>query len=186
MAGLVFVTLGLSWLLCCCTQAQPPPLDAICDSNGRCTWHGSGWYRGCVSDMPVLTFNQFNDGGLLDLRCSEVQVLSIESSTLTCADMKAHVITHTAVTIYLGESQTECHISPLSPETSRTPHPTSGLLTTESSKKNADEKLTSFKMTSPSAKSEEVHPTTSVSSNPSEAGNVEFDGKTLTILVWSG
>lgn len=108
MAGLVFVTLGLSWLLCCCTQAQPPPLDAICDSNGRCTWHGSGWYRGCVSDIPVLTFNQFNDGGLLDLRCSEVQVLSIESSTLTCADMKAHVITHTAVTIYLGESQTEC------------------------------------------------------------------------------
>uniref|UniRef100_K1PTF3 SET domain-containing protein n=1 Tax=Magallana gigas TaxID=29159 RepID=K1PTF3_MAGGI len=91
MAGLVFVTLGLSWLLCCCTQAQPPPLDAICDSNGRCTWHGSGWYRGCVSDIPVLTFNQFNDGGLLDLRCSEVQVLSIESSTLTCADMKAHV-----------------------------------------------------------------------------------------------
>lgn len=108
MAGLVFVTLGLSWLLCCCTQAQPPPLDAICDSNGRCTWHGSGWYRGCVSDIPVLTFNQFNDGGLLDLRCSEIQVLSIESSTLTCADMKAHVITHTAVTIYLGESQTEC------------------------------------------------------------------------------
>lgn len=61
-----------------------------------------------MSDIPVLTFNQFNDGGLLDLRCSEVQVLSIESSTLTCADMKAHVITHTAVTIYLGESQTEC------------------------------------------------------------------------------
>uniref|UniRef100_K1PJD3 Uncharacterized protein n=1 Tax=Magallana gigas TaxID=29159 RepID=K1PJD3_MAGGI len=38
-------------------------------------------------------------------------------------------------------------------------------------------------MTSPSAKSEEVHPTTSVSSNPSETDNVEFDGKTLTILV---
>lgn len=89
-------------------HVQAKHLDAVCDYSGRCVWNGVGWYRGCQDNTPFLSFDLFDSDGLLDLRCSAVQVVSIEITALRCRDMNKHVITDNDVTFYLGESKTEC------------------------------------------------------------------------------
>lgn len=101
--GLVLTVIGLL-----ITFVRPAPLELVCDFNGMCFWRGDGWYRGCIDDKPILTFDWFNDYVILDLRCSVVQVVYIKFTALSCKDLNLHVITDNDVTIYLGESQTEC------------------------------------------------------------------------------
>ena len=86
---------------------RPEPHGIACNDDGMCFWQGSGWYRGCI-DTPILTFDRFYDDGILDLRCSEVRVVYIISTALSCKEMNVHVITDKHITFYLGELKTKC------------------------------------------------------------------------------
>lgn len=80
---LLFLCL-LSVLICHISSHQ---LFELC-VNSECVWQGEGMYGGCLPDhVTTLRFPYFDTSiGVLDLRCTAVQIIFIENSPMSCGE----------------------------------------------------------------------------------------------------
>lgn len=79
----LWILLLFRWV--CCTKAVFY-FDA-CDSDGNCDWYPNSVYSGCV-DWIILHFSYFDLSSSLDLTCSTVQQIQIESSDCSCDSLR--------------------------------------------------------------------------------------------------
>ncbi|XP_061162483.1 uncharacterized protein LOC133171708 isoform X2 [Saccostrea echinata] len=96
----------------------------FCDTS-VCSWMGEGKYGGCLqTDIHQLTFNYFDSNGMLDLRCSHVDVIYVDNTPLRCKDVDLFFLTQRPLTVYLNGDM--CHVS-----SSRSTRPTASIRSTK-------------------------------------------------------
>lgn len=79
----LWILLLFRWV--CCTKAVF--YFNACDSDGNCDWYPNSVYSGCV-DWIILHFSYFDLSSSLDLTCSTVQQIQIESSDCSCDSLR--------------------------------------------------------------------------------------------------
>jgi hypothetical protein len=77
----------------------------VCTDSGQCDWINNVRYDGCMAmDIQGLHFVYFDESSSLDLRCTDVTVVTINDG-ISCRDMKNSklVITNKVVEVLLGD-----------------------------------------------------------------------------------
>ena len=97
--GLVSVCACILFAYVSCQVAE---LGIICD-KGFCQWRPNTIYTGCLpEDVPVLEFTYFDASSHIDLSCTSVQILSIQSTELTCNRVTSLLLTPRPITLLIG------------------------------------------------------------------------------------
>lgn len=98
----VYVLLSI-YISFCFAFDRSSQLGILCGYEGNCEWIPKTLYTGCLSaDMSALTFIFFDSSSYIDLSCTSVQVVNIQSSELTCSRMSSLLTTSRAVSLQIG------------------------------------------------------------------------------------
>lgn len=89
----------------CFAFVRSSQLGILCSYEGNCEWIPKTLYTGCLpADMSALTFIFFDSSSYIDLSCTSVQVVNIQSSELTCSRMSSLLTTSRAVSLQIGDN----------------------------------------------------------------------------------
>lgn len=98
----VYVLLSI-YISFCFAFDRSSQLGILCGYEGNCEWIPKTLYTGCLSaDMSALTFIFFDSSSYIDLSCTSVQVVNIQSSELTCSRMSSLLTTSGPVSLHIG------------------------------------------------------------------------------------
>lgn len=89
----------------CFAFVRSSQLGILCSYEGNCEWIPKTLYTGCLpADMSALTFIFFDSSSYIDLSCTSVQVVNIQSSELICSRMSSLLTTSRAVSLQIGDN----------------------------------------------------------------------------------
>lgn len=98
----------VSVLLCICISfcfALYSQWGLLCGNGSYCEWRPNTLYTGCLpDDMTALPFICFDSSSYIDLSCTSVQVVNIQSSDLSCSRMSSSFTTPRVVSLEIGDT----------------------------------------------------------------------------------
>lgn len=98
----VYVLLSI-YISFCFAFHRSSQLGKVCGNEGNCEWIPKTLYTGCLpADMCALTFIFFDSSSYIDLSCTSVEVVNIQSSELTCSRMSSLLTTSGTVSLQIG------------------------------------------------------------------------------------
>ena len=99
--GLISICSCILFALVFCKVTE---LGLVCN-KGFCEWRSDTIYTGCLlDDVSVLEFTFFDASIYLDLSCTSVQMVNIQSTELTFSRVTSLLLTPRPISLLIGET----------------------------------------------------------------------------------